>query len=349
MRSARCGPAAAVASWPVPKSTKQFDVVGVGNAIVDVIAQVDEQFVVHNELAKGSMTLIDADRAVQLYDAFPPATEASGGSAANTVAGVASFGGRAAYIGKVRADQLGEVFRHDLRAQGVAYDVPLALAGFPTARCLIAVTPDAERTMNTFLGISSLLDPLDVDGDLCAQTAVVYCEGYLWDMPSAKQAIRKAMEHCKKAGGKVALSLSDGFCVDRHRVEFLELTANYVDIIFANEPELCSLCEVDSVAEAIRRVRGQCDIAVVTLGATGSVVATADALIEVPAWSTGQVIDTTGAGDQYAAGFLHGYVTGLDFKQCGWLGSIAAGEVIGHVGPRPATPLAALAARVGPL
>ena len=322
---------------------KKFDVVGVGNAIVDVIAQVDDAFVVANQLNRGTMTLIDADRAVELYAAFPPATEASGGSAANTVAGVASFGARAAYIGKVRDDQLGEVFRHDLRAQGVSYDVPFATAGPPTARSLIAVTPDAERTMNTFLGISQLLEPADVDEELCKAGEIVYCEGYLWDVESAKAAIRLAMAAAKSAGGKLALSLSDGFCVDRHRSEFLALTSDYVDLLFCNEPELCSLFEVDDIEEAIRRVRGLCPMAAVTVGAKGSILVTAAERVEVEAWAPGVVIDTTGAGDLYAGGVMVGLTRGLSLEQCGHLGSHAAGEVICHVGPRPAVSLQHLA------
>jgi sugar/nucleoside kinase (ribokinase family) len=293
------------------------------------------------------MTLIDEHRAVELYGVMPAGLEASGGSAANTMAGVASLGGRVAYIGKVRDDQLGEVFRHDLRAIGVSYDVPLAPAGPPTARCLIVVTPDAERTMNTFLGISSLLEPGDVDEELCASAAVVYCEGYLWDVESAKQAMRKAMAATKAAGGKVALTLSDEFCVDRHRKEFVELAEEYVDLLFANRAEMCSLYEVDDVEEAVARVRRHCEMAAVTLSERGSLVVTADQRCEVPAWSTGVVVDTTGAGDQYAAGFLVGLARGVTLERCARLGSMAAGEVISHIGPRPSQSLAVLADREG--
>jgi sugar/nucleoside kinase (ribokinase family) len=322
---------------------QRYDVVGVGNAIVDVIARTDDAFVARHGLTKGSMTLIDAERAVELYDLMPPGVEASGGSAANTMAGVASLGGRAAYVGKVRADQLGEVFRHDLRAMGVGYELPLAPDGPPTARCLIVVTPDAERTMNTFLGISSLLEPDDVDEELCADAAVVYCEGYLWDVGSAKAAIRKAMAAAKAAGNKVALTLSDPFCVERHRAEFLELAEQYVDLLFANRAEMCALYEVDDVEEAVDRVRRHCEVAAVTLSARGSLVVTAEERYEVPAWSTGTVVDTTGAGDQYAAGFLAGFARGASLERCGRLGSLAAGEVISHLGPRPQRSLAVLA------
>jgi sugar/nucleoside kinase (ribokinase family) len=324
---------------------QRYDVVGVGNAIVDVLARVDDGFIATHQLNKGSMTLIDAARAVSLYDAMPPGIEASGGSAANTMAGLASLGSQAAYVGKVRDDQLGDLFRHDLRAQGVRYEVPLAPAGPPTARCLILVTPDAERTMNTFLGISSLLEPGDVDTEVVTASGVVYCEGYLWDVDSAKAAIRLAMETAKSAGRKVALSLSDGFCVDRHRHEFLDLAENYVDLLFANEPEICSLYEVEEPEAAIRRVAGHCEIAAITRGAKGSVIVAADGRrVEVPSWSTGVIVDTTGAGDLYASGFLHGYTSGLDLDRCGWLGSLAAGECISHMGPRPLEPLSRLVA-----
>ncbi len=322
---------------------QRFDVVGVGNAIVDVLAKVDEAFIAANDLNKGSMTLIDTARAVELYEQMPPGLEASGGSAANTMAGIASLGSSAAYIGKVRDDQLGDLFRHDIRAQGVSYDVPLASEGPPTARCLILVTPDAERTMNTFLGISSLLEPADVDTDVVRASGVVYCEGYLWDVESAKDAMRLAMATAKSAGKKVAMSLSDGFCVDRHRSEFLELAENYVDLLFANEPEICSLYEVEDPEVAIRKVSGHCEIAAVTRGAKGSVIIAGDGRrVEVPAWSTGVIMDTTGAGDLYAAGFLHGYSIGANLEQCGWMGSLAAGECISHMGPRPMESLSRL-------
>jgi sugar/nucleoside kinase (ribokinase family) len=326
---------------------KTYDVVGIGNAIVDVIAHVDDTFIGRHDLAKGAMTLVDEARATQLYDVMPPAIETSGGSAANTMAGVASFGSRVAYIGKVRQDLLGGVFRHDIGAIGVDYGVPLALEGPPTARCMIMVTPDAERTMNTFLGISSLLEPDDVDDELVRAARVVYCEGYLWDVDSAKQAIRKAMEIGKRAGAKVALTLSDGFCVDRHRAEFLALVRDFVDVVFANEGEICALYQLDDVEEAIARVRSHAEVACVTRGARGSVVVTSDERVEVPAWSSGRVVDSTGAGDLYAAGFLHGYTSAADLATCGWFGSIAAGECIGHTGPRPEARLADLATRVG--
>ncbi len=327
-------------------SERRFDVVGVGNAIVDVIAHVGEDFIGAHQLNRGSMTLIDAERADSLYSVMPPAIEASGGSAANTMAGVASFGGSVAYIGKVRNDQLGEVFRHDIRAVGVHYDQPLAAAGPPTARCLILVTPDAERTMNTFLGISSLLEPADVQESLVAGAGVVYCEGYLWDVDSAKEAIRRAMQIGREHGAKVALTLSDTFCVQRHRAEWLALIEDQVDIIFANEAEICALYQTDDLDRAVRAVRGRVEVACVTRSALGSWVVAAEEICKVPAWSEGRLVDTTGAGDLYAAGFLHGYTTGRDLFSSGWYGSVAAGECIGHTGPRPERSLAQLVTEV---
>ncbi len=315
-----------------------FDVVGVGNAIVDVIAIVDEAFIDAHRLAKGAMSLIDADRATQLYAAMPAGIEASGGSAANTMAGVASFGGRAAYIGKVRDDQLGEVFRHDIRATGVSYDVPYALDGPPTARCLIQVTPDAQRTLNTFLGVSSLLSPADVDEQLVASAKLVYCEGYLWDVDIAKQAIRKAIDAGKAAGAKTALTLSDSFCVDRHRDEWLELIESRIDVVFANEHEICSLyqCDWESAAD---KIASHVDIACLTRSEHGSVIVTPNERVHVAAHPCEHLVDTTGAGDLYASGFLYGYTNGFELATCGRLASMAAAEIIGHVGARPAVGL----------
>jgi sugar/nucleoside kinase (ribokinase family) len=319
----------------------QFDVVGVGNAIVDVIAIVDDDFIAAHDLAKGAMSLIDAPRATALYDAMPAGIEASGGSAANTMAGIASFGGRAAYIGKVRDDQLGEVFRHDIRAMGVAYDVPFGTDGPPTARCLIQVTPDAQRTMNTFLGISSLLSPADVDEHLVAAAKIVYCEGYLWDVEIAKQAIRKAIDAGRAAGARTALTLSDSFCVDRHRDEWLELIESRIDIVFANETEICSLYQCDW-DEAASRIAGHVEIACLTRSEHGSVIVTPHERIVVPAHPCDDLVDTTGAGDLYASGFLFGHTRGDDLATCGRLASLAAAEIIGHVGARPAVALRTL-------
>ncbi|MCB0995745.1 MAG: adenosine kinase [Acidimicrobiales bacterium] len=323
----------------------RYDVVGIGNAIVDVISQEGEAFIGELDLVKGAMTLIEADRAHELYAAMSPAIEDSGGSAANTMAGLASFGSSAAYIGKVRDDQLGEVFRHDIRAVGVDFDVPPAPDGPPTARCLIVVTPDAARTMNTFLGISGFLHPDDIDTDLVAASRVLYCEGYIYDVPVTKQAIRLALSAAQRAGNKVSFTLSDSFCVERHHEEWLELVDDHIDILFANEHEICTLYRTDDFDAALDDVRGRCEIACLTRSEKGSVIVTADSVVEVPAWPVEDVIDTTGAGDLYAAGFLHGYGRGLDLATCGALASLAAAEVISHVGARPAVPLAELAAR----
>lgn len=319
----------------------RFDVVGVGNAIVDVIARVDDAFITEHDLTKAAMMLIDADRATSLYEAMPAGIEASGGSAANTMAGLASFGSTAAYIGKVRNDQLGEVFRHDIRATGVRYDVPAGTDGPPTARCLIQVTPDAQRTMNTFLGISSLLSPADVDENLVAAASVVYCEGYLWDVDIAKQAIRKAMDAGRASGAKVALTLSDSFCVDRHRDEWLELIESRVDIVFANEAEICSLyeCGWETAAD---KIAGHVEIACLTRSEKGSVIITPHERVAVAPHPVEHLVDTTGAGDLYAAGFLHGLTKGAPLPECGRLASLAAAEIIGHVGARPAVSLATL-------
>ena len=321
----------------------RFDVVGIGNALVDVIAHHTDDFIEQNELVKGSMTLIEAERALSLYAVLAAAIEMSGGSAANTMCGVASFGGRAAYIGKVAPDSLGEVFRHDLHADGVAFPNAPARATVPTGRCLIVVTPDAQRTMNTFLGISSLLGPDDVGTEVVASGQVVYMEGYLYDRPEAKAAYRKAAAIAHQAGRKVSLTLSDSFCVDRHRDDFRALVRDEVDLLFSNEDELSALYEVDSLDEAVARVREDCELAMVTVGADGSVVVTGDDVVAVKAEPVAHVVDTTGAGDLYAAGFLYGYTSGADLAECGRLGSVAAAEVISHVGARPLVRLRRLA------
>lgn len=319
-----------------------LDVVGVGNAIVDVIATVDEEFIAEHSLAKGAMTLIDSDRASALYDSMPPGIEASGGSAANTMAGVASLGGVAAYIGKVRADQLGEVFAHDLRAAGVGFDVDPSPTGDPTARCLIQVTPDAERTMNTFLGISAVLAPEDIDEALVASAAITYCEGYLYDTDVAKAAIRRAMDVASEAGRTVSMTLSDSFCVDRHRREWLDLFSDKVDLVFANESEITSLFETDDFDAAARMITDLVPMAAITRSAKGSVVVTPDDTIVVPASFVEQVVDATGAGDLYASGFLHGIASGASLRRCAEMGSIAAGEIISHIGARPHVSLSSL-------
>lgn len=313
----------------------RYDVMGVGNSLVDVIAHASDDFVEREGLVKGSMMLIEADRAVSLYHSMGTAVEMSGGSAANTMCGVASFGGRAAYIGKVADDDLGLVFAHDLRAVGVSFRPGRPEGTLQTGRCLILVTPDAQRTMNTFLGMSSWLHPGDLDLEAIAASHVVYLEGYLFDRDDAKAAYRLAARTAHEAGRYVSLSLSDSFCVDRHRDDFRSLVANDVDVLFGNADELRSLYEVSSFEDAIEAVRADCHIAAITNGKDGSVVVTRDRVLRIDAVPVGKVVDTTGAGDLYAAGFLHGLTSGRTLEECGRLGSIAAAEVISHVGPRP--------------
>jgi fructokinase len=322
---------------------KSLDVVAIGSAIVDVLARADEGFLEAHEMVKGSMQLIEESDAEAIYADMGPGVETSGGSAANTAAGLASFHSQVAFIGKVRDDQLGRVFAHDIRSVGVAYDVPPATDGPSTARCLILVTRDAQRTMNTFLGAASLIGPEDIDTDLVASAKVVLCEGYLWDLPAAKDALVKAMDTARAAGGKVAFSLSDSFCVERHRDDFLDLVRERVDILFANEAEICSLYQTDSWVEAADHVVGHLEIACLTRSEHGSVIATAAGeRVDVPAVVLRRVVDTTGAGDLYAAGFLHGYTHDRPMAVCGRLAALAAGEVISHVGARPQVTLAGL-------
>lgn len=323
----------------------RYDVIGVGNAIVDVLSPAEESFLSDHGLDKGVMTLIDGARGTELYDAMGPAVEVSGGSAANTLAGIASLGGKGAYIGKVRADVLGEVFRHDIRAIGVDYRTkPAEGTGEPTARCLIFVTPDAERTMQTCLGVSVELGPADIDVEAIKAAQITYLEGYLFDPPEAKKAFVHAAEAAHAAGRKVALSLSDAFCVDRHRAEFLHLISGHIDILFANEDEITSLFEVDSFDRALEMTRGHCEIAALTRSAKGSVILNHDQAHEVPAAPVGKVVDTTGAGDLYAAGVLYGLTQGFELPECARIGGLAAAEVIQHYGARPEKSLAKLLA-----
>ncbi len=312
-----------------------LDVVGVGNAIVDVLARTSDEFLVSHGLIKGSMTLIDEARARELYAQMGPALEASGGSAANTIATIASLGGSAGYIGCVCNDQLGEIFAHDLRAMGIHYAVPPRSAGPATARCLILVTADAQRTMNTYLGACVTLGPEDIDDELIRNSKITYLEGYLWDRPSAKQAFIKAARVAKASGRKVALSLSDSFCVSRHRDSFLDLVAHHVDILFANEAEISALYQTDSFEVAVRSVRGQTEFAALTRGAKGSVLVSEGDPIYVPAEPVTELVDTTGAGDAYAAGVLLGLTRGEPLAACGKSGSQAAARVLGHYGARP--------------
>jgi len=325
----------------------QTDVVGIGNAIVDVIAHADEAFLAAQGFAKGAMTLIDTARAEALYAAMGPAVESSGGSAGNTMAGIASLGGRPAFIGKTRDDLLGQVYRHDMTAIGVGFDTPAAPVGTPTGRCLIMVTPDGQRTMGTLLGISAELGPDDIDPKLIAAAGITYLEGYLFDPPPAQAAFRKAAEIAHRAGRRVALSLSDPFCVDRHRAAFRELVAGQVDILFANEAEICSLYQTEDFDAAAASVRGHVAIAALTRSAAGSIVLSEGLSYTVAAAPVPRVVDTTGAGDLYAAGFLYGLTRGLPLPTCGRLGSLCAAEIISHVGARPEARLSALAAASG--
>lgn len=320
----------------------RFDVVGIGNALVDVIAPAEEVFLTDHDLVKGSMTLIETERAVELYAALDLAVEMSGGSAANTVCGIASLGGRAAYIGKVNGDDLGDVFGHDMRALGVAFHRRPGDHGTPTGRCVIVVTPDAERTMNTYLGVSSLLCTDDLDESAIADSHVLYMEGYLFDRDDAKAAFRRAAEVAHANDRMVSLTLSDSFCVDRHRDDFRTLVQDEVDLLFGNHDELLSLYQLESFDDAVAALRDECQFAAITVGGDGCVIVTPDELVRVPAVPVERVIDTTGAGDLFAAGFLHGWTTGRDLATCGHFGSVAAAEVISHVGPRPLVELRTL-------
>jgi sugar/nucleoside kinase (ribokinase family) len=329
-----------------PASELTLDVVGVGNAIVDVIAPASDEFVSEQGLVKGSMALIDAARADALYDVMGTAVEVSGGSAANTLAGLASFGGRAGFIGRVHDDELGRIFAHDIRAIGVHYEVVPATRGLPTGRCLIAVTPDGERTMSTLLGAAGEIGPEDIDEALIASAAVTYLEGYLFDSDRARAAFARAASAAHGAGRKVALTLSDSFCVARARDEFRALVADEIDLLFGNEDELRLLYDTDDVDAALDTAASSCAVVAVTRGASGSTIAVGDERHHVPADPVEKVVDTTGAGDLYAAGFLSGLTRGLDLDVCGRLGSLAAAEIIGHVGARPEAVLAELAAPV---
>ena len=327
--------------------TALYDVAAIGNAIVDVIAPADDAFLAAEGLTKGAMTLIDAARAGQLYGRMAPGMETSGGSGANTVAGAASLGGRAAFIGKVADDQLGEVFAHDMKAIGAAFDTAPLTGGAATARCLINVTPDGERTMCTYLGACVELGPADVSAALVEGAAILYLEGYLFDPPEARRAFAKAAGLARGAGRSIALTLSDAFVVERHRAALLGFIESQVDILFANESEILGLFETADFEAAATAIAGRVQIAAITRSAKGSIVLAGGGRHLVPAFPVDSVIDTTGAGDQYAAGFLIGFAAGRPLDACSRLGSLAAAEVISHYGPRPRTSLRALAAAEG--
>jgi len=324
-----------------------IDVAGIGNAIVDVIAHADESFLADEGFAKGSMTLIDAARADALYAKIGPAIESSGGSAGNTMAGIASLGGKGAYIGKVRDDLLGQVFRHDIIAIGIRFETPPASEGPSTARCLVLVTGDGQRTMGTFLGACVDLGPEDIDPAVVAAAQITYLEGYLFDPPRAKEAFRRAARVAHGAGRQVALSLSDPFCVGRHRDDFIALVSGEIDILFANEAEICSLYQTEDFDAAAAAVRGHVKIAALTRSTAGSVLLTPDDIHYVAPARVEHVVDTTGAGDLYASGVLFGLTRGLPLPTCGAIGSLCAAEIISHVGARPEAALDKLVASAG--
>ncbi len=322
---------------------QDHDVVAIGNALVDVIAHCDDAFLAAHQRTKGSMALIDVPTMETLYGAMGPGIEMSGGSAANTMVGVASFGGKAGFIGKTASDQIGEVFRHDIRAAGVTFETPASADDEPTGRSLILVTPDGQRTMNTFLGVSPHLGNGEVDANLIRSAQILYLEGYLFDRDEAKTAFREAAAIAAGAGRRVALTLSDPFCVDRHRAEFLQLVKSSVDILFANEAEIMSLYETSSFDLAAQRAKADTKFAALTRSEKGSVILAGGEAIEIPAAPVAEVVDTTGAGDLYAAGVLLGVARDLPMETAGKLGSLAAAEVISHVGARPQVPLTELA------
>lgn len=328
---------------------KTYDAVGVGNAMVDVLAKVSDNFLTDAGVEKGIMQLIDADRATQLYGMMGPAREVSGGSAANTIAGLGMLGSKAAYVGKVKDDQLGAIFAHDIRALGVNFATPMtpkSMDGDETGRCMVLVTPDGERSMSTYLGVSANLGPADIDEDLMAATKWLYLEGYRHDGPDSLAAFAKAIKACKAAGGKVSITLSDPFCVDRHRDEFRRLVTEDVDLLFANEHELVSLFQTATLEDALDLAKTEVPMAAITVGPAGAYVIQGARVVHAPAAPMMRV-DATGAGDLFAAGFLHGLARGRNMLTCGTMGCVAAGEAISHIGARPETDLKGLFARFG--
>lgn len=323
--------------------TKTYDIVGVGNALVDVLSHVEDDFLAANNVEKGIMTLIDTSRAAELYGATGPSKEISGGSAANTIAGAAMLGAKTAYVGKVKDDQLGAIFAHDIRATGVAFETPLAPKSedHETGRCIVLVSPDGERSMSTYLGVSEQLGPDDIDGAMMADAAWLYLEGYRFDGAQSVAAFDKAIAACKGAGGKVSITLSDPFCVDRHRDAFRSLIADHTDLLFANEHEVMALYQTEDFDEALTKVSRDVDIAAITVGARGAYVVTGNDTIHVPTAAT-RIVDATGAGDLFAGGFLAGLAKGKDLATCASMGCVAAGEIIGHIGARPEADLTAL-------
>ena len=330
-------------------SEKRFDVVGIGNAMVDVLARVSDAFLEENGVGKGVMTLIDAERAIELYGKMGPAQEISGGSAANTIAGLGMLGAKAAYVGKIKDDQLGAIFAHDIRSLGVHFDVPLtpkAHLDDETGRCMVLVSPDGERSMNTYLGVSADLGPDDIDESLMADARWIYLEGYRFDGMESQEAFRKAIAACKGAGGKVSITLSDPFCIERHRDAFREMVIEEVDLLFANEHELVSLYQTPTLEDAMDLARKEVEIVACTVGPAGAYVLKGDRTVHAPAAPMKRV-DATGAGDLFAAGFLYGLTRDRNLLTCGTMGCVCAGEVISHIGARPEENLKELFARFG--
>nr|WP_245667548.1 adenosine kinase [Neptunicoccus sediminis] len=323
--------------------TKKYQVVGIGNALVDVLANCDDSFLSDNGVEKGIMQLIDTDRAAELYGMMGPATEISGGSAANTIAGIAALGGRTAYVGKVKDDQLGDIFAHDMRAQGADYNVPRSPKSeiHETGRCMVLVTPDSERSLNTYLGVSEHLGPDDIDTEMMAEADWIYLEGYRFDGSESKAAFAKAIEACKSTGGKVSVTLSDPFCVDRHHQAFRDMIRDHIDLLFCNEHEMAAMYPADTLDESIAQAAERVEIVACTVGAKGAIIVRNGERTEAPA-EAAKVVDVTGAGDLFAAGFLHGLVNGRDMLTCGRMGCIAAGEIISHIGARPEADLGKL-------
>jgi len=325
-------------------TSKTYDVVGIGNAILDILATTNDAFLRSQGMVKGTMQLIDSQRAAELYSQMAQTTEVSGGSAANTLAGMASLGSKTAFIGKVNDDQLGAIYRHDLRAVGVAFDTPTSTTGVPTGCSYILVTPDAERTMNTFLGAGSDIREDDIDESLIARAKIVYGEGYQWSTPHNKDALRKAFTLARRHDAKVAFTLSDVFCVENHRSDFVALLDEHLDILFANEHEIQMLFPGKSLEAILDHVQGKADAICITRSSQGSVILTPDERVMIDPVPAKELVDTTGAGDLYAAGFLHGYCKGLPLAECGRLGSACATVIIQHLGARSMTSLKELVA-----
>ncbi|MEM8739899.1 MAG: adenosine kinase [Pseudomonadota bacterium] len=327
---------------------KDFQIVGIGNALVDVLAHIEDSFLDQNGVEKGIMQLIDTARAAELYGHMGPAMEISGGSGANTIAGLAALGNRVAYVGKVKDDQLGAIFAHDLRAMGASYDTPLAPKDHDaeTGRCMVLVSPDGERSMNTYLGVSEFLSPADIDERIMASAEWLYLEGYRFDGPDSHEAFSKAIAACKGTGGRISVTLSDPFCVERHRDAFRTLVRDEIDLLFANEHEIMSLYQTGSLDEALTAAAAEVETVACTVGEKGAILIRGADRREVPA-EAAAVVDATGAGDLFAAGFFHGQAAGRDLADCGRMGCIAAGEIIGHIGARPEADLAAMFRQAG--